>query len=456
MEQETLLDLQMIVLGSCIRYPEALGRALPELSADDFTTVGTQGLWAGICRLHQQGAPINAYSLAAELGADYSRLAEQAMLVATRDCGYYIGKLREVSRLTAMQAAAADIQDAAGPEEAQAALDRLNRVAVSRKGLEIVSLGEAIRGFRQDFEKIYPPPIFSGLQFFDQYALLRPGRLVILGGYPSSGKTLLALQMAMSMARGHRVGIFSYETAAGDIAIRALSAMTGIFNRKLQLGDLNDADRAAVEHAGADADTLKLELIPASGLSADDITAITVARGFEVVFVDYVQQVEGGGPRASAYERVSAVSRALQGLSRRQQVLVIALSQLSRPEPRRDGKVLPPSMSSLRESGQLEQDADIIGLLYPEDMSDNRSNRILKIAKNKDGERAALYLRFDGSRQRMECVGLAPGARPTRRKQPAAVDDRWQRAADGSGWVRMPEGKGPEPPEGFQQTKMAF
>lgn len=451
MEHETLLDLQFIVLGSCIRYPEALGRALTTLTAEDFTTVGTQGLWEGILRLHAQGAPINSYSLAAELGSDYAPLAERAQLAPTRDCGYYIDKLREVARLTAMQAEAVHLQDADTPEAAAKALERLNHIAVSRGGVEIVELGGAIRDFCENFEKIYPPPISSGIHFFDRQVFLRPGKLFILGGYPSSGKTMLALQMALSISRTKKVGIFSCETDAGDIAARVLSTMTGIFYRKLQLGDLNDADRAAVEHAGKMAGELKLEIIQSSGMTADDIAAITAARGLEVVIVDYIQLVEGGGPKASGYERVSYVSRTLQGLSRRQRVLVIALSQLSRPETSKDGKVLPPNMSSLRESGQLEQDADVIALLYPEDMADNRSDRILKVAKNKDGERTALRMRFDGARQRMECLGVVE---PRRARQPAAVDNSWRRAGDGSGYVRIPEGDGPAPPQEFAQQRL--
>lgn len=449
MEQETLLDLQFIVLGSCIRYPEALGRALTELQADDFTTVGTRGLWEGICRLHRQGAPINPYSLAAELGSDYAGLAERALMVATDNSSYYIGKLREVARLNALQQSAMDLAACEGPEEAEKAVERICRIASRRNGTVITGIGDAMRQMLEAGGKNLPPPFKSGLVFLDDFVLLRPGRMMIVGGYPSSGKTLLTIQMALTMARQYRVGFFSYETDARDIAVRAFSAMTGVFNRKIQTGDLDEADQAALETAAGVAGKLSLELVQSSGMTADDIAAISVAKGYQVVIVDYIQLVEGGGPKASAYERVSTVSRKLQGLSRRQQVLVIALSQLSRPEPRKDGKVLPPNMSSLRESGQLEQDADVIALLYPEDMHDNRSDRILKVAKNKDGERTALRLRFDGGRQRMECLGPV-GPQEARQR-------RWTAASDGSGFINIPEGRGSQPPESFaQQTKLTF
>lgn len=448
MEHETLLDLQFIVLGSCIRYPEALGKALTTLETDDFTTVGTQGLWEGILRLHRAGAPINSYSLAAELGSEYSSLADRAQLVATTSCGYYIDKLREVSRLNALQQTGMELAACEDPEGAADIVRRINQLSSSRKGVQVVTIGDAMRDYLSDLGKNLPPPIKSGLAFLDDVVLLRPGKLMIVGGYPSSGKTMLTIQMALRMARVYKVGFFSYETDAADIAVRAISTMTGVFNRKLQTGDLNADDRAAAETAAEQAGHLQLELIPSSGMSADDIAALTAARGYQVVFVDYIQLVEGGGPKASGYERVSYVSRTLQGISRRQRVLVVALSQLSRPEPRKDGKVMPPNMSSLRESGQLEQDADVIALLYPEDMNDNRSDRILKVAKNKDGERAALRLRFDGGSQRMECLG------PARQREP---ERRWTAARDGSGLISIPEGRGSQPPESFvAQQKMTF
>lgn len=446
MEEATLLDLQNIILGSMIVYPDTVGPALAELTDGDFTTDGTQAIWTAIRQLHGQGAPINTYSLTAELGQGYAREIAMVQLVATRDPGYYVGKLKEVARLTALQAEGLRLAESEDADAAAQTVSRINEISSARRGVRITPVGGAIRGYLDGLGQGAPKFIKTGLRIFDEEAMLRKGRYFVIGGYPSSGKTLLTIQMALYMGQANRIGFFSFETDDRDIAVRALSAMTGVQNQKVQRHDLNAADRAALETAAGQAEHLKLELIQANGMTAEDIRAVTLSRKYDVIFVDYLQLVAGANPRATGYERVSGVSRTLQGLSRTGEVLVVALSQLSRPEPRKDGKLVPPNMTSLRESGQIEQDADVIALLYPEDMDDNRSSRILKVAKNKDGEKLALELSFDGGTQRMQVKGLA------KRKAPAV-----RQAGDGSGWIRYPEGRGPQPPEDLvKQERMAF
>ena len=118
--------------------------------------------------------------------------------------------------------------------------------------------------------------------------------------------------------------------------------------------------------------------------------------------MDYLQIVSAQGK--SRYEQVTGISIALHTMAQAHGIAVFALVQLSRPE-KVGGKLLPPSMASFRESGQLEQDADAALLLWPEDPNENRSGRVLKIAKNKDGERDTLHLAFSGATQ---TLSLAP------------------------------------------------
>ena len=108
--------------------------------------------------------------------------------------------------------------------------------------------------------------------------------------------------------------------------------------------------------------------------------------------MDYLQIVTSHEGR-SLYEQVTAVSKGLHTLAGSKRIAVIALAQLSRPEKVK-GKAAPPTMASFRESGQIEQDADVAMILYPSDPNDNRSARVLKIAKNKEGERGKIDLAF--------------------------------------------------------------
>ena len=446
MDNENLLDLQNIVLGSMIMFPDTVGPALAELQEGDFTTVATQGLFQAIRKLHAQRAPINLFSMSAELGREYEYYINLAVTVATRDITYYVGKLRDVSRLTAIQRAASDLMDCADLEGAETLISKINELSSARRGVQITTVGQAVRKYMASIGKTRPEFIRMGLRIFDDEILLRKGRYFVIGGYASSGKTLLTLQMARHVGQRYKVGYFSFETDDWDIAVRMLSAESGVYNKKVMRQDLNDADKAALEESAKKLDYLKVELVQATGMTADDIRAITLSRKYDVIFIDYLQDVEGSNPRATSYEKVSAISRKLQALSRTGEVLVVALSQLSRPEVRKDGKLIPPSMSSLRESGQIEQDADVIALLFAEDPDDNMSNRVFKVAKNKDGEKLDLSLSFAGATQRLEVLG--------RRRRP---DPKKQiQAADGSGFMLIPEGRGAPPPESFTQQKMAF
>lgn len=448
MTAENLLDLQNIVLGSMIVHPNTVGPALAELQPGDFTTAATQGIFLTICKLHGQQSPVNHFSLVAELGAEYEYYINLAAMAAVSDIGYYVGKLREVSRLTAIQKAGSDLMDSEDLEQAAAVVSKINQLSSARQGVKITSLGDAARAYVESIGKTKPQFIKMGLRIFDDEILLRKGRFCVIGGYPSSGKTLLTLQMAQYVGQKYKVGYFSFETDDWDIAVRTLSARSGVYNKKVMQQDLNDADREAIRKAAEAMQGLQVELIQATGMTADDIRAITLSRKYDVIFIDYLQNVEGSNPRATNYEKVSGVSRSLQGLSRGGNVLVMALSQLSRPEPRKDGKIVPPNMSSLRESGQIEQDADVIALLYPEDMDDNSSNRVFKVAKNKDGEKLALNLAFAGATQRLDVLG--------RRTREQTAKKQEYRARDGSGYIVIPEGKGPQPPESFTQQRMAF
>ena len=138
-------------------------------------------------------------------------------------------------------------------------------------------------------------------------------------------------------------------------------------------------------------------------MTVADIQALSQSLHLDVIYVDYLQNVapERGRRNQSAYERVTELSNSLQQMARRTGITLVALSQLSRPDKAKNGSTPAPTMSSLRQSGQIEQDAKIIMLLYREDASRRNGPRILKVEKNKEGQAGfALRLRFEGETQR--------------------------------------------------------
>jgi len=168
-------------------------------------------------------------------------------------------------------------------------------------------------------------------------------------------------------------------------------------------------------------------------MTVSGIGAYAMARHYDVIVVDYLQKIPAPreGRRLNEFERVSRVSSDFQQLGRTTGKTVIALSQLSRAEKRKDGTVLPPDLSSLRQSGQIEQDADVVLLLYREMQDEPDSRRCLDIAKNKDGVvEKGLLLHFDGDKQCFSKSAAQPVPKP-KREPPAQQSIFRPERADG-------------------------
>ena len=158
-----------------------------------------------------------------------------------------------------------------------------------------------------------------------------------------------------------------------------------------------DYDRLAA--AGEGFQRRHLDVIHAVGMTVGEIQSITASKRYDVIYIDYLQFVQGEGRDQDLYRRVTQISMDLHKMAGSMGVLVVALSQLSRPP--KDGKqARAPGLNSLRESGQIEQDADAVMLLYRQDEELPNSPRVLQIAKNKEGPSGGyLELSFDGTYQ---------------------------------------------------------
>lgn len=237
--------------------------------------------------------------------------------------------------------------------------------------------------------------IATGWHDLDQLLTgLRPGQLVLVGARPGVGKSVALINLAMeaAMKQGLRTVLFSLEMSELEIGERIASAGTGIPLKNIRTGRLGDEDWTRLARYVAATDQAPLYV--------DDTARATVAHirtqanrlatqlgGIDMILVDYLQLAEGTGGRESRQEQVAALSRSLKLLSKDLGVPVIAASQLNRGSEQRSDKR--PSMSDLRESGALEQDADIVILLHREDVHDPESPRAGEadfiVAKNRNG-----------------------------------------------------------------------
>lgn len=397
---EWLSQTEYAVIGALLLDQGNIGEVVEKLKPDAFSIEPLRVIYGEIVKLHFSGSPISVASVLNAAGTDYEPIIKQAVEFAPfahSDVPFYAGILMEQSRLGRIKAAAAELATSETMEAANASMDSLNGLMVTRSAVRAISSTEAATDFCDRMAET-PEYLAWGVPGIDGKVFAERGDLILLGGYPSAGKTLLAVQFALCLSRIYRVGFFSLETSARKLTDRIMSHMSQVSLLKIKQRDLNDSDWAAIATASSELSKLPFSIVEASGMSVHDIQAVSLNQRFDIIFVDYLQLINEKG--RDRYETVTNISQRLHTFSQSSGVAVIALSQLSRPE-KQTGKPKPPTMASFRESGQIEQDADVAFILYPSDPDDNYSTRILKIAKNKEGEKAKIEFDFDGSTQTM-------------------------------------------------------
>ena len=230
---------------------------------------------------------------------------------------------------------------------------------------------------------------------------LQKSDLIILAARPSMGKTALALNIATNAAKtGATVAIFSLEMSKGQIAERLMSTLSGVNSQNMKTGNLTDSEMRDLINAVEDIAGLSIYIDDTPGIGLMEMRSklrrLTHEKGLDLIVVDYLQLMQGGRAE-NRQQEISEISRNMKALAREMDVPVLALSQLSRSvELRADKK---PQLSDLRESGSLEQDADIVMFLYRDeyynrDDETNKNIAELIIAKNRNGPTTSIGLQF--------------------------------------------------------------
>jgi replicative DNA helicase len=256
----------------------------------------------------------------------------------------------------------------------------------------------------------------SGLKDFDAKTTgLHPGDLVILAGRPAMGKTSLALGIAEHVVLYERksVAVFSMEMPAEQLAMRMVSSFARIPMGKLRSGDLEDRDWDRLISQGSLIREAPLYIDETGGLSPLEIRArarrIKSRHGLGLIVVDYIQLMQVPGTKDNRTGEIAEISRSLKAMAKELEVPVIALSQLNRGVEQRDNKR--PRMSDLRESGGIEQDADLVVMIYRDEVynesSPDKGIAEIIITKQRNGELGTVRVSFLGQYTRFE--NLAQG-----------------------------------------------
>ncbi len=234
---------------------------------------------------------------------------------------------------------------------------------------------------------------------------LHKSDLILLAARPSMGKTALALNIARNAAKaGKIVAMFSLEMSKGQLAQRLLSTESGVNSQNLNTGNLSDNDMQALIQAVEDLSEISMYIDDTAGITLlemrSKIRRLKHEQGLDLIVIDYLQLMQGSRrlTEQNRQQEISEISRSLKALAREMDVPILALSQLSRSVEMRAEKK--PQLSDLRESGSLEQDADIVMFLYRDeyynrDEADNENLAELIIAKNRNGPTTSLRLQFN-------------------------------------------------------------
>lgn len=438
-------DAELSVLGCLLIEPESLaGQIFHRLEPENFSDATLRTVFRAAKELWLEKSPVDPAVLTYRLGAGYGDVLREAMAF-TPSCQHweeYCDVVADAAQLRAIQNCALEILESASAEDARAALQKAQGLLVPAGQKNRYTWADMLNAFMDRLEAEPPQYLDWGIAELNEKIRVRRGKFVILAAESSVGKTALALQFAFAMAKqGLKVGFFSLETPQYDAADRMIAQQADIRLTDIKRGAVPQAAiRRATELAQATY-SAPFELIEASDYTVEQIRAETLAYGYEVIFLDYVQMLAAEADNTA--EQVRAVSLALHKMSQSLGVTVIALSQVTPPPKNQKGRRPELTKENLRESRQLIHDADAILIMDLTDIDDYRSNRILKVDKNKDGPRSRIILSFDAPKLRFAYLPPLKDAADERiEKMDANREERRRKAEQAADGKREIEGQG--------------
>jgi len=426
------VDLEEAVLGALLIDKNALSKIVDILHHEAFYNEKHQHIFKAVVSLFGENQPVDILTVASELRKEGQMkqaggevyLAQLSQKVSSAAHIEYHARIiiqkhiqRELIRISSEIIESAfdettdvlELLDSSEQKLFEVAQGNLKRNYESSEALirqaleriEHISKQEGLSGVPSGFSDL--DRITSGWQ---------PSDLIILAARPGMGKTAFVLSMARNMAIEHdkKVAIFSLEMSSVQLITRIISSETGLNSEKLRKGDLTDYEWKNLTSGVVDLEKAKLFIDDTPALSVFDLRAkvrrLASTQGLDVIIIDYLQLMTVGGSKAQGNreQEISTISRSLKSIAKELNVPVIALSQLSRAvETRSTSKR--PQLSDLRESGAIEQDADIVSFIYRpqyyqidewEDGTPCENEAEIIIAKHRNGSLDDIRLRFIG------------------------------------------------------------
>ncbi|MGH9869429.1 MAG: replicative DNA helicase [Candidatus Polarisedimenticolia bacterium] len=418
------LDAEKSILGSILLENRALNQAQELLREDDFYREGHRRIYRAMSTLRERSAVIDLVTLKNELtrSGDLDGAGGAAYVASLVDGVPKSSNVEHYARIVKEKAVLRGLIDAAhhiqtmcfeGESQVQEVLDEAQKqifaLAEGQLATGFVPVRDVAGRTLEYIDKLHQHKemvtgLATGFERLDELTSgFQPTDLVVLAARPSMGKTALALNISQSVATrlGRAVGIFSLEMSKEQLFLRMLCAQARVDAHRLRTGRLGKEEWARLTMAFGELTEAKIYVDDTPGISIFEMRAkarrLKSERGLDLLVVDYLQLMRGRGRYENRTQEVSDISRSLKGLAKELHVPLIALSQLSRAPEQRGGDHRP-QLSDLRESGAIEQDADLVMFIYREEVyrptEDNRGMARLLIEKQRNGPTGTVDLAF--------------------------------------------------------------
>jgi replicative DNA helicase len=421
------VEAEELILGGILLDPDAVGRVADLLKVDTFYLSAHQEIYRAALALHAQGSPTDLMCITAWLQDQglLDKVGGQGKLaqlvdrtVSAVNVDQYAELIKDKFLRRQLIKASTEVTQSAydTSKKLEVVLDqaeqRIFSVTQDRVRQGLVATEEILASTFAELEQRSLGEVLPGLScnFYDLDAMtqgFQRSDLIIVAGRPSMGKTALAVQVARQISEIHKTGvaIFSLEMSKEQLVQRLLASESGIDSNYLRAGRIHETQWEPLSRAIGTLSQLSIYIDDSPNPSINELRSsarrLQAERpeGLGLIMIDYLQLMGGGDATDGRVQELSRITRSLKGLARELHVPIIALSQLSRGVEARTNKR--PLMSDLRESGAIEQDADLIVLLYRDDYynpdSPEKGVCELILAKHRNGPVGTVKLLFQPS-----------------------------------------------------------
>lgn len=419
------LEAEQSVIGSMIINKEAINTAIEQLHPDDFYKEANKEIFTAIIEIFNKNEPVDLITLSEELrtrgnlenigGVTY--LADLSGGVAiTSNIKYYCNIVEEKSILRRLIKSCDEIMGKSyeDSEEVNSIIEE------AEKNIFDITQGRHNEGFApinevllDSFSRIEEMAANQGqltglttgfIDIDNKLSGMQKSDLILLAARPSMGKTALGVNIAVNSAikTDSSVAIFSLEMSKEQLVQRMISSVSHVGLQNIISGRLNEDEWIKIIDVMGPLSQAKISIDDTAGISLTEMMAkcrrLKMEKGLDLIVIDYLQLMESSSRQENRQQEISTISRGLKGLAKEMECPVIALSQLSRaPELRSDHR---PILSDLRESGAIEQDADVVMFLYRDEYYNEDSDKInigeVIIAKHRNGPTGVVELVWRG------------------------------------------------------------